>query len=137
MHQILYTSAAHKDLTESDIDQILMNARRNNELHGLTGVLIYKSGVFCQLLEGDHADITKVYGKICQDTRHTNITTLYSSSADERIFKDWSMAFRRLEDFDEDLMAKINLLIKMVNPKDEKLSSHKITQILKGIKFTL
>lgn len=136
MHQLLYVSQSHND-SQDCIDDILEKARVYNTAANITGILINKKNTFVQFLEGDYDDIIKLYGRICTDPRHGNITTLYFQKGDEKIFTDWTMAHRTEEDFKGDILEQVKLLLKMTNPKNEELSKTKIMKLLKGIRYTL
>lgn len=70
---------------------------KNQDL-GVTGILLYKDGDFLQLIEGEQPVVAKLFSTIKSDPRHTEITVLLANECTERLFSDWSMAFRDLSD---------------------------------------
>ena len=44
-----------------------------------------------QFLEGSPEDLDRVFSRICNDDRHTNVATLYTGYADMRTYPDWNM----------------------------------------------
>lgn len=106
--QIAYLSFATRSLKvncDKEIQGILENARKHNAEKGITGQLVYRSGIFLQLLEGDKAEITSLLGHILLDSgRHENIKILLNQPMKERIFPDWSMAFKNLDDVALDIV---------------------------------
>jgi hypothetical protein len=82
----------------SEISDIMAACERHNARAGITGVLVYDRGRFVQMLEGPEAAVDSIYARICQDTRHTDITVLLKEPAGKRLFRDWAMAFANAGD---------------------------------------
>lgn len=82
-HQLVYVSFA-KDTAniQTELESILAVSRRNNPAREITGLLLYRSGVFIQ--------------------------TLVERDIEERMFPDWSMGY---EDVDENSFEAINTLL--------------------------
>ena len=76
MKRLTYTSKLTAPLSEDDVEEIGRISKRNNQKQGITGVLIYFSGFFFQIIEGDEVRIDRLYEKIGQDRRHTDILCL-------------------------------------------------------------
>lgn len=91
--QLVYLSQAAEDISYSDIQDILEVSRINNEMEEVTGVLIFRDGYFLQLLEGREQDVKKVLSKILMDDRNHSIRVLIETTAVDRLFEKWSMAF--------------------------------------------
>ncbi|KYG63439.1 BLUF domain-containing protein [Bdellovibrio bacteriovorus] len=91
--QLVYLSQAAEDISYSDIQDILEVSRINNETEEVTGVLIFRDGYFLQLLEGREQDVKKVLSKILMDDRNHSIRVLIETTAVDRLFEKWSMAF--------------------------------------------
>jgi hypothetical protein len=89
---LVYRSEAI-DLDKAVIREILIKARKYNQEHFLSGVLIYRQGKFVQLLEGDIYVVKSLYKLIKADKRHSKVKILLEINSDERIYGDWSMAF--------------------------------------------
>ena len=89
--RLIYSSIAKSTLSDQDIQDILENARRRNEVNGLTGMLLFDEGQFWQVLEGDGLFVQRTYERICRDDRHTNIVTLSFEENVTRKFSDFSM----------------------------------------------
>lgn len=70
---------------------ILMEARRNNPRHGITGALICRQDIYLQLVEGDAEAIDPLFARILVDDRHLAVTLLARSEVEDRIFPDWAM----------------------------------------------
>lgn len=111
MIQIAYLSFAtptFKMDTDRHISNILNKARDNNARHNITGQLIYRAGIFVQLLEGDKEKVQRLFGAIVLDrANHENIRVLLNQDLKERIFPDWSMAYRNLDNAALDLVNSV------------------------------
>ena len=77
----------------AEIESILESSRRNNAPLGITGALIFNSGVFAQVLEGARNDIERIFENIQRDQRHADVHVLAFEETPNRRFPSWSMAF--------------------------------------------
>jgi hypothetical protein len=93
MLQIIYASAASKQLTTSELVEIIDNGLSKNEKLGITGIVMYDAGSFLQVLEGPDDAVERLYTTIARDPRHTNVRLLSQKYITEREFGDWSMTF--------------------------------------------
>jgi hypothetical protein len=91
-------SNATRVLDDSQLTDILTVSRAANEQAGITGLLLYKEGSFMQFLEGVEQTVRELLERITLDPRHYNVAMLQEGVLDERIFPDWSMGFRMLDD---------------------------------------
>jgi hypothetical protein len=91
MIRLLYVSQAMPAITEEQVQDILVSARRNNPAAGLTGVLVSGGGLFMQVLEGPEQPVLRQYVKILDDRRHSDCRILHLSPAIDRMFDKWSM----------------------------------------------
>ena len=58
---------------------------------GITGLLVFGSGIFFQWLEGPRDKVTAAFTRIAQDDRHLDVRLIWSGDAEERLFPDWDM----------------------------------------------
>ena len=58
------------------MEQILQKSQDANSHRAITGLLLFSEGHFLQLLKGPEEEVRRVYSKIVQDERHTNVETL-------------------------------------------------------------
>jgi len=94
MRRIVYLSTATRLMSDADLMEVLRVSRVNNARDGVTGMLLYQGGNFIQLLEGEPAAIDTVYARVEKDPRHHSVLRMLDGEAEERLFADWSMAFR-------------------------------------------
>ena len=97
---LVYVSVAARPQTEDDLEKLLTFARANNSKHSITGMLLYRDGLFVQALEGEQEDIQALFEKIKVDKRHRNVTKIHFRPIKERSFGDWSMGFVSPKDDD-------------------------------------
>lgn len=93
MRRIVYASRALYDVEDAELLALLERSRTRNASLGVTGMLVYASRSFLQLLEGDEAAVEQVWDSIRLDGRHTALRVLGDGPADTRLFADWTMGF--------------------------------------------
>jgi len=91
MIRLQYLSQSAHNITDQQVQQILVSSRRNNPDLGLTGVLIYGGRLFMQVLEGPDDQVLRMYVRLLDDKRHGDSQILHISPTSERIFQKWSM----------------------------------------------
>lgn len=92
----IYCSAATRDFSSAELASLLKKAREFNELHDLTGMLLYAEGSFFQVLEGPEAVVAELYAKIERDTRHEQVTKIIEEPIYTRSFAQWTMGFSNM-----------------------------------------
>ena len=107
MRRIVYLSTATRLMSDADLMEVLRVSRVNNVRDGVTGVLLYQGGNFIQLLEGESAAIDRVYARVEKDPRHHSVLRMLDGEAEERLFADWSMAFRPADSLSAQLKGEI------------------------------
>lgn len=95
---LLYISSVSPKLTLQDIPSILEHAKANNIKHGISGFLLFKSGSFIQLLEGNQQDVMQTYQRIRADARHNHAIILLKENIEKRNFSDYHSAFNTFDD---------------------------------------
>jgi hypothetical protein len=96
VYHIIYASRANFRLSQRDLLELLKVCRGNNEVFGLTGMLLYRDGTYMQFLEGRSGDIDALLSRLRKDNRHRDIRTLREGTLPHRLFPDWSMAYKNL-----------------------------------------
>lgn len=94
MRRLIYMSEATQPVDGEMLDSILMKARANNGMCGVTGLLLYHDGTFLQCLEGPNSGVQRILDKISADGRHRKIKTLCDDEVEDRLFASWEMGFR-------------------------------------------
>lgn len=98
IHHLIYVSSAVSPFTPAALDALLELSRQNNARNDLTGLLVYGSGNFMQLLEGPRDAVEETFRRIAGDIRHFDVTRIVSTETQERWCADWSMAYARHRD---------------------------------------
>lgn len=104
MHYIVYVSQAKKPMDAATLESLLSTSRKWNTSLGLTGMLIYRysedadKGYFIQMLEGGKTEVRTLFEKIRRDKRHHTVLTLGEGEIDTRMFSDWAMGFKNVDD---------------------------------------
>jgi hypothetical protein len=119
MRRIIYSSQATHDLGPQELTELLSAARDLNQRVGLTGMLLYCSQSFLQVLEGEPRALQETYLRIGADDRHTNLRLLMDAVVAAPLFPDWSMGFDHVDD--EELAEELDgytpaTLYPLVNP---------------------
>lgn len=98
MKRIIYCSQATYDLSPEELVGLLELSRFNNERAGLSGMLLYCSQSFLQVLEGDPQALALTYTRIVTDERHRNLRLLAEVEVAAPMFPDWTMGFEHVDD---------------------------------------
>jgi len=104
--RLIYFSGETRRLNQAELIELLSLSRARNEAAAITGILVYKEGIYIQILEGDEQAVRALYAGIQTDPRHTRVLTISEEHADDREFESWSMAFR-IADSERPLAAEI------------------------------
>jgi hypothetical protein len=93
LYQIMYISSAHGEVTPGECGAIARAAAVQNRKFDVTGLLLFNSRRFIQVLEGPREAVEGVYDRICLDERHRGVVKLREATIDAREFGDWGMAY--------------------------------------------
>ncbi len=100
MYHLVYVSYASRPLQEKDLLDILTVSRIYNKKMGITGMLVYLQERFIQVLEGKEGVVNELYDKIRKDPRNKKVSLLLEGTSSKRIFKGWSMGFKKISESD-------------------------------------
>lgn len=97
LYRIIYcsrnTMKARGDALVVDLKRILATSIRNNHAAGITGGLVFDRNYFVQVLEGAPKVVTRVFSRIMNDPRHTDIMLIEAKPVVERTFAAWTMDY--------------------------------------------
>lgn len=93
MKQLVYISKATEPFTPDSLKALTEIASTNNKKIDVTGCMLYASGYFLQLLEGNSLSVDTLYHKIEKDSRHkgTRILIEKELDSDRRLYDRWFM----------------------------------------------
>lgn len=111
--KIIYVSEINAAvLTTSLLDEIKIQASRNNPANEITGLLAFDHAHFIQWLEGPRDAVNKLLLAIMRDNRHGNLQVVECNELQNRLFGCWSMAYYPLVEGDleseEDRVADLD-----------------------------
>ena len=89
--RLMYASRATETVRPEALNAILRKSTHNNPTVGVTGVLCFSGEIFLQVLEGGRSQVSKLYNRIAQDPRHTEVVLLSYDEIEERSFAGWAM----------------------------------------------
>ena len=127
IHNLVYCSRALHDMDKEALDQIIATAKHHNPRFGITGLLVYGSGIFFQWLEGPKDNVTSLLKIISADPRHSNVVVLtQEDEIRERLFPNWDMELVEAADIEvvlEDAMSEAS------DPKQKKALSKMLQEV--------
>ena len=92
---VIYVSAASRDISEHDTVEFLSDARKANRRNDVSGMMLYMSGCFLLLLEGEAAKVDIASSAIFSDERAMRM--ILREPIAEREFPEWIMGFEAVE----------------------------------------
>ncbi len=98
--QLLYRSAQAYEMETADLMKLLFDARSYNRENGITGLLLHHDGEFMQLLEGNRDEVSRIYRKIAEDSRHRDVVVEIDAEASCRSFPAWQMGYAEAPEMD-------------------------------------
>ena len=102
LFNLVYCSRARTGVKEAQVDAIIATSRRRNPVLGITGLLVFGSGVFFQWIEGPKAEVLGLMKLIEADPRHETVVVLSTSEeVRERVFPTWDMELVGTQDIQE------------------------------------
>ena len=109
IHNIVYCSRAVHDMDKEALEKIIATARHHNPRFGITGLLVFGSGIFFQWLEGPKDNVTSLFKIISADPRHSHVVLLTKEDEfRERLFPNWDMELVEAEDISAVLEDAMN-----------------------------
>lgn len=92
LETFVYCSLAAESVDDVEVDRIIEFSQRRNVARGVTGVLVFSSGVFFQWIEGPPTEVQHLIASLHYDSRHHDIVTLDQSvEKRERLYPGWEI----------------------------------------------
>jgi hypothetical protein len=102
LYTFVYCSRAAEGVDDAEVNRLIEAAQRHNLTCGITGVLVFGSGVFFQWIEGPTAEVRRLMASLHGDPRHHDIVSLdQSEEKRERLYPDWQMEAVSADDIRE------------------------------------
>ena len=96
LYYLAYVSVAENPFTDDQLLLILEPSSRRNAERAITGMLLYRDGLFLQILEGPEDEVLNLRSAIEKDPRHRDFRVLEQGPLSMRAFGRWSMGFQDL-----------------------------------------
>lgn len=94
---LVYVSTATDHVSRQDLEALVQTSAMNNAARAVTGLLLFSSGHFIQLLEGQQATVERLFHRIREDPRHKDVQLLLNEPIRDRSFSLWSMGLLDLD----------------------------------------
>ena len=92
MLELIYCSQVEPSLELLGVYNILKQSQSHNAARQITGVLLFNTRYFLQVLEGLESEIDLLYARIAADRRHLNVQLISRLPLAQRHWSQWSMA---------------------------------------------
>ena len=136
MYRLIYKSQPTTSLNWEKVREILVQSERNNEVQGITGVLLATEHSFLQVIEGKYETVNQLFMKIVGDPRHSQIQLISFDLIDSRLFSGWGMKGLGLFDFNTE---EANMLKKKYGEDNEDihfpLESWQVLSLINDLKM--
>jgi hypothetical protein len=93
LHQIMYISTVSGAITSQDCAAIARASAISNRRDDVTGLLLFNSRRFLQVLEGPKEAVERIFERIHGDSRHRGVVKLREGTIETREFGQWAMAY--------------------------------------------
>ena len=127
IHHIAYCSHVTQNMDKEALEKIITAAKRHNPRFGITGLLVFGSGIFFQWLEGPRDNVTSLSKIITADPRHSDVVLLTKEDEfRERLFPNWDMELVAAEDISAVLEDAVN---DASDPKQKNILSRMLQEL--------
>ena len=127
LYTFVYCSRAAEGVDDVEVGRIVESAQRRNLARGITGVLVFGSGVFFQLIEGPASQMQKLIASLHCDPRHNDVVTLdCDEERRERLYPNWEMERVKADD----IRAVLNDALKSSEDEDNFAALRRILEHL-------
>jgi hypothetical protein len=116
---IVYTSSAREPFSPLALRALLDQSRAANDTRGVTGMLLYRTGRFFQVLEGPEAEVRSLVSVIAHDPRHIDMRVIMEEPIGRRQFADWSMGYESIQAPTENAPAGFRDTFDDLNAEDD------------------
>ncbi|HEX7782562.1 MAG TPA: BLUF domain-containing protein [Sphingobium sp.] len=119
--QLTYISTARDGVDGADCQAIQRKSSIYNGLIDVTGLLLFNSRRFVQVLEGREDVVRDLYDRISGDPRHYGLVILGEDHVAERQFGQWAMVFDDGNGDNGQLPEKVDALLDKAGPSTRAL----------------
>lgn len=116
LHQIMYISTVVGTVTPQECAAVAQLSAVNNQRDDVTGLLLFNSRRFLQVLEGPRDAVERIFARIYDDPRHRAVVKLREGTVDDREFGQWAMAYDDPARPSHSLKDKVAALLERAGP---------------------
>lgn len=132
MHRLIYISHTRTRLSDETLDALLLDTWEKNRAAGITGLLLYKSRSFFQVIEGPERAVEDLADQIFNDRRHFKMKVLLRHDGVARRFPFWRMGYRRLTSPEMRHEAWFNLTRRTLMERIPDVCAQEVLWLLRG-----
>ena len=92
LRRLAWSSVPSSSFSVASLDEIVASARRNNERHHVSGMMLFTGVHFLGVLEGAEWDLANLWQKLGRDERHRDLRRIGDVLCGDRWFPRWMMA---------------------------------------------
>jgi hypothetical protein len=92
MIELMYCSRVSPSLELPDVYTILKQSQGRNAAAHITGILLFNTRYFLQVIEGEESQVHSLYQRIEADPRHHQVQLISRQPVTQRRWSQWSMA---------------------------------------------
>ena len=92
MRRLAWSSVPSSSFSAASLDEIVASARRNNERHHISGMMLFTGAHFLGVLEGSEWDLANLWQKLGRDERHRDLRRIGDVLCGDRWFPRWMMS---------------------------------------------
>lgn len=131
LQAIAYLSRTTHEFLQDEIDRLLLTARKFNEQHEITGVLLSNSSLFFQYFEGSPTNVDVLFERIKKDNRHKILIEVFNAPLPKRYFDQWLMGFCRAPNGCIQELAQISWAEKSIQINNVQTESEGLQMLMK------
>ena len=92
LRRLAWSSVPSSSFSVASLDEIVASARRNNERHHVSGMMLFTGVHFLGVLEGAEWDLANLWQKLGRDERHCDLRHIGDVLCGDRWFPRWMMS---------------------------------------------
>jgi len=92
LRRLAWSSIPSPSFSATGLDEIVASARRNNERHHVSGMMLFTGAHFLGVLEGAEWDLANLWQKLGRDDRHRDLRRIGDVLCGDRWFPKWMMS---------------------------------------------
>lgn len=92
LRRLAWSSVPSASFSAAGLEEIVARARRNNERHHISGMMLFTDAHFLGVLEGAEWDLANLWQKLGRDERHRDLQCIGDVLCGDRWFPKWMVS---------------------------------------------